>query len=67
LKRAIKLSAELERKVNERTQELKEQNIKIMDSIDYAKKLQETIIASEQEMCVSLLRIVSFFGSLEIL
>lgn len=67
MKRAIKLSAELERKVNERTQELKEQNIKIMDSIDYAKKLQETIIASEQEMCVSLLRIVSFFGSLEIL
>ena len=50
LKRAIRLSEELERKVNERTQELKEQNIKIMDSIDYAKKLQETIIASDQEM-----------------
>ncbi|WP_042339123.1 SpoIIE family protein phosphatase [Desulfosporosinus youngiae] len=50
LKRAIQLSDELERKVNERTQELKEQNIKIIDSIDYAKKVQETIIASDQEM-----------------
>lgn len=50
LKRAIQLSEELERKVNERTQELKEQNNKIMDSIDYAKKVQETIIASDQEM-----------------
>lgn len=50
LKRAIQLSEELERKVNERTQELKEQNLKIMDSINYAKKLQETIIASDQEM-----------------
>ncbi|SDG44413.1 SpoIIE family protein phosphatase [Desulfosporosinus hippei] len=50
LKRAIKISQELERQVDERTQELKEQNIKIMDSIDYAKKLQETIIASDQEM-----------------
>jgi len=50
LKRAIQLSNEFERKVNERTQELKEQNIKIMDSIDYAKKVQETIIASDLEM-----------------
>ncbi|AET70747.1 serine phosphatase RsbU, regulator of sigma subunit [Desulfosporosinus orientis DSM 765] len=50
LKRAIQLSEELEQKVNERTQELKEKNLKIMDSIDYAKKLQETIIASGQEM-----------------
>ncbi len=50
LKQAIQLSEELERKVNERTQELTEQNIKIMDSIDYAKKVQETIIASDQEL-----------------
>ncbi|MBC2726412.1 SpoIIE family protein phosphatase [Desulfosporosinus sp.] len=50
LKRAIRLSEELERQVNERTQVLKEQNIKIMDSIDYAKKVQETIIASDREM-----------------
>jgi len=50
LKRALQLSEELERKVNERTQELQEQTIKIMDSIDYAKKVQETIIASDQEM-----------------
>lgn len=50
LKRAVRLSEELEYKVNERTLELKEKNLKIMDSIDYAKKLQETIIASDQEM-----------------
>lgn len=50
LKRAIRLSQELENKVEERTRELKEQNEMIMDSIDYAQKLQQTIIPSESQV-----------------
>ena len=50
LKRAIMLSQELERQVQERTSELQEKNTNIMDSIDYAKRLQETIIPEDREM-----------------
>lgn len=50
LKRAILLSQELDTKVEERTKELKEQNEKIMDSIDYAKKLQQTIIPTKVQL-----------------
>ena len=49
-KRAVLLSRELEEKVQERTSELREQNTRIMDSIDYAKRLQETIIPGDSEM-----------------
>lgn len=50
LKRAILLSQELDSKVEERTKELQEQNEKVMDSIDYAKKLQQTIIPTEVQL-----------------
>jgi len=50
LKRAIILSQELDYKVEERTKELKEQNEKIMDSIEYAQKLQQTIIPTEDHL-----------------
>lgn len=46
-KRAVLLNQELESKVNERTKELSEKNIKISDSIEYAKKIQETILPSK--------------------
>jgi len=46
LRRALQLSKEMEEQVEQRTQEIKQQNIKIMDSIDYAKRLQETLIPS---------------------
>lgn len=49
-KRALSLSRELERKVNERTHELNEKNIKIMDSIEYAKMIQESILPSDEEL-----------------
>ncbi|AGL00321.1 SpoIIE family protein phosphatase [Desulfoscipio gibsoniae] len=42
-KRAVLLSRELEKKVQERT-------AKIMDSIDYAKRLQEAVIPGDEEM-----------------
>jgi serine phosphatase RsbU (regulator of sigma subunit) len=47
---AMLMNTELERKINIRTQELKESNEKIMDSIQYAKRLQETILPSEQQL-----------------
>lgn len=43
-KRALQLSEELEKKVNERTLELNEKNTRIMDSIEYAKIIQESIL-----------------------
>lgn len=49
-KRAIILNQELEIKVAERTKELQEKNIKIQDSIEYAKMIQETILPSDSEM-----------------
>lgn len=49
-KQVILINKELETKVNLRTQELKESNQKINDSIEYAKRLQESILPSEQDL-----------------
>jgi serine phosphatase RsbU (regulator of sigma subunit) len=49
-KRALILNQELEKKVAERTKELQEKNIKIQDSIEYAKMIQQTILPSDSEM-----------------
>lgn len=53
-KRAMILNQELEKKVDERTKELQEKNIKIQDSIEYAKMIQETILPSHSEMNITL-------------
>jgi len=50
LKRAIILSQEMEKQVSERTQELSEKNQKIMDSIDYAQRIQESILPPKGEL-----------------
>lgn len=47
---AILMNKELENKVNIRTQELRESNQKINDSIEYAKMLQESILPSKEEL-----------------
>ncbi len=47
---AILMNKELENKVNIRTQELRESNQKINDSIEYAKRLQESILPSLEEL-----------------
>lgn len=49
-KQAILINMELEKKVNIRTQELKESNQKVSDSIEYAKRLQESILPLEEEL-----------------
>lgn len=49
-KRAVLLSKELEKQVNERTKELKEKNEKILDSIEYAKLIQESVLPSNSKM-----------------
>lgn len=49
-KRALELNEQLERKVEERTKELIEKNMKIMDSIDYAKRIQESILPSTDQL-----------------
>lgn len=50
LRRAVLLAQEMKKQVNERTKELAEKNQKIIDSIDYAKRLQESILPSQQEL-----------------
>lgn len=50
LKRALRLTREMEKQVEERTRELSEKNQKILDSIDYAKRLQESILATPAEL-----------------
>ncbi len=50
LKRAIFLGQELEKQVAARTLELEQKNQKIMDSIDYAQRLQESILPSQTEL-----------------
>jgi len=50
LKRALLITAEMEKQVTERTRELVEKNQKIMDSIDYAKRLQESILSTTEEL-----------------
>jgi len=49
-KRAVLLSQELEKKVEERTKELKEKNDKILDSIEYAKIIQESTLPTRDEL-----------------
>ena len=50
LARALLLTQEMENLVNERTRDLAEKNQKIVDSIDYAKRLQESILATPEEL-----------------
>jgi serine phosphatase RsbU (regulator of sigma subunit) len=50
LKRALLLTKEMENKVSERTRELAEKNRNIIDSINYAKRLQEAILPTADEM-----------------
>ncbi|WP_206105415.1 SpoIIE family protein phosphatase [Paenibacillus thalictri] len=47
-KRALELNEQLERLVSERTRQLKEQTLKLTDSIDYAQRIQEAILPSKQ-------------------
>jgi serine phosphatase RsbU (regulator of sigma subunit) len=49
-KRALLLNAELEHQVDLRTQELKEKNQKIIDSIDYAQRIQEAMLPAPGEI-----------------
>ena len=50
LKRAILLGQELENQVAARTLELEQKNQKIMDSIDYAQRLQESILPARSDL-----------------
>ncbi len=50
LKRAIALGQELEKQVAARTLELEQKNEKIMDSIDYAQRLQESILPAQTDL-----------------
>ena len=43
-KRAIQLNLELEKEIRERTEEISNQNSKILESMDYAKTIQESIL-----------------------
>ncbi len=49
-KRALALNFELETAVELRTRELSERNIEVMDSINYAKRLQESVLPSEDQI-----------------
>lgn len=49
-KQVMLLNSELDYKVNIRTKELKESNEKIRDSIEYAKRLQESILPLNSEI-----------------
>jgi serine phosphatase RsbU (regulator of sigma subunit) len=49
-KRALELNEQLERKVEERTRELAEKNEELLDSIDYAKRIQEAVLPQEQQL-----------------
>ncbi|MFC0212761.1 SpoIIE family protein phosphatase [Paenibacillus chartarius] len=49
-KRALQLNEELEKEVAERTKQLAEQNGRILDSIDYAKRIQTSLLPSEEQM-----------------
>lgn len=50
LKRALLITREMEKQVHDRTRELAEKNQKIVDSIDYAKRIQESILAKAEEI-----------------
>lgn len=47
--RALQMNRELEEKVQERTQELALHNAKLMDSIDYARRIQESLLPQASE------------------
>ena len=49
-KRAIELAQEMEKQVRERTLELSEKNEKIIDSIEYARMIQMSILPAEEEL-----------------
>ncbi|MEG6522333.1 SpoIIE family protein phosphatase [Desulfotomaculum sp. 1211_IL3151] len=49
-KKALQLNQQLEEQVAARTQELSEKNQKLMDSIDYAKRIQEAILPSNHKL-----------------
>lgn len=49
-KRALQLNQELEKMVDQRTIELQEKNRKIQDSLEYAKKIQQTILPSHEDI-----------------
>lgn len=46
-KRALLLNAELERQVAERTKQLAEEHARMMDSIDYAKRIQTSLLPAD--------------------
>ncbi|WP_158606776.1 SpoIIE family protein phosphatase [Paenibacillus ginsengarvi] len=49
-KRAIGLNMELENQIAARTQELAEQNEKLLDSLDYASRIQQSALPAESEL-----------------
>lgn len=49
-KRALSLNQELETQVEVRTHELFERNMEIMDSINYAKRLQESVMPTDDQL-----------------
>lgn len=49
-KRAIELNEELERQIAARTKELAEQNEKILDSLDYASRIQVSALPTDAEL-----------------
>ncbi|WP_158289631.1 SpoIIE family protein phosphatase [Paenibacillus flagellatus] len=53
-KRAVALNEELERQIAERTKELAEQNGKIVDSLDYASRIQVSSLPAEAELMSAL-------------
>lgn len=50
LQRALLLTEQMEKQVKERTRELVVKNQKIMDSIEYAQRLQESILPTQEEL-----------------
>ncbi|GAA3407646.1 SpoIIE family protein phosphatase [Paenibacillus hodogayensis] len=53
-KRAVTLNVELERQIALRTKELAEQNEKMLDSIDYASRIQQAVLPSAAELAAAL-------------
>ena len=49
-KKALQLNQQLEEQVANRTLELREKNQKLLDSIDYAKRIQESILPSQDKL-----------------
>jgi Serine phosphatase RsbU, regulator of sigma subunit len=49
-KRAVQFNVELEKEIEERTAEITDKNQKIMESIHYAKTIQESILPSDNDL-----------------